>query len=292
MQWFRSKSKGKPPVDLPEEEKHALEASHPAVVVDSSSASTSTPQRPALPYDKSLRSPFSAHPTRSASAHTETPLSERAFGGVLGRVGASSSNAAKGTLRVHHGAVDTTTITTSPPPDVMKQVKKVLEDMGIEIQIEGDYKYRCVRPKRKKAAGASNAGLRESAGGLAAFTMVSAFAHSESQNASEAALIAAAPTTDAPAQITGEPIYGNIPQDQGDEVRFSVELTRLDRLDDTYSLDIRRLKGNLRSYKFLYDTLREWVFNTVFHLRLADLPFVGVLIFSGSLHSVLAPVFY
>lgn len=300
MQWFRSKSKGKPPVDLPEEEKHALEASHPAVVVDGSSASTSTPQRPALPYDKSLRSPFSAHPTRSASAHTETPLSERAFGGVLGRVGASSSNAAKGALRVHHGAVDTTTITTSPPPDVMKQVKKVLEDMGIEIQIEGDYKYRCVRPKRKKAAGASNAGLRESAGGLAAFTMVgsaasngvdkrglpvpsqshssvgstaggmlrgllmrrqssqvSPFAHSESQNASEAALIAAAPTTDAPAQITGEPIYGNIPQDQGDEVRFSVELTRLDRLDDTYSLDIRRLKGNLRSYKFLYDTLRE-----------------------------------
>ena len=88
-------------------------------------------------------------------------------------------------------------------------------------------------------------------------SQVSAFTHAESQNASEAALIAAAPTTDAPAQITGEPIYGGVQQDQGDEVRFSVELTRLDRLDDTYSLDIRRLKGNLRSYKFLYDTLRE-----------------------------------
>ncbi|KAJ7817559.1 hypothetical protein B0H14DRAFT_3474573 [Mycena olivaceomarginata] len=46
-------------------------------------------------------------------------------------------------------------------------------------------------------------------------------------------------------------------EDAGDEVRFSVELTRLDRLNDTYSLDIRRLKGNLRSYKFLYDTLRN-----------------------------------
>jgi len=55
-----------------------------------------------------------------------------------------------------------------------------------------------------------------------------------------------------------EPIYGDhTTQDQGDEVRFSVELTRLDRLNDTFSLDIRRLKGNLRSYKFLYDTLRE-----------------------------------
>lgn len=51
--------------------------------------------------------------------------------------------------------------------------------------------------------------------------------------------------------------YGDRNVDQGDEVRFSVELTRLDRLEDTLSLDIRRLKGNLRSYKFLYDTLRE-----------------------------------
>ena len=62
--------------------------------------------------------------------------------------------------------------------------------------------------------------------------------------------------------IVSEPLvadvaYGDPSQDAGDEVRFSVELTRIDRLNDTYSLDIRRLKGNLRSYKFLYDTLRE-----------------------------------
>ena len=56
-----------------------------------------------------------------------------------------------------------------------------------------------------------------------------------------------------------EPVYGDAAQDAGDEVRFSVELTRIDRLNDTFSLDIRRLKGNLRSYKFLYDTLREYV---------------------------------
>lgn len=57
--------------------------------------------------------------------------------------------------------------------------------------------------------------------------------------------------------VATEPLYGDRSVDQGDEVRFSVELTRLDRLEDTLSLDIRRLKGNLRSYKFLYDTLRE-----------------------------------
>jgi protein-serine/threonine kinase len=58
---------------------------------------------------------------------------------------------------------------------------------------------------------------------------------------------------------TNETIYGDTAQDAGDEVRFSIELTRIDRLKDTYSLDIRRLKGNLRSYKFLYDTIRECV---------------------------------
>lgn len=57
-------------------------------------------------------------------------------------------------------------------------------------------------------------------------------------------------------QQATEPIYGP-PNDQGDEVRFSVEVTRIDRLDDLLSLDIRRLKGQLKSYKFLYDTIRE-----------------------------------
>jgi len=52
-------------------------------------------------------------------------------------------------------------------------------------------------------------------------------------------------------------LYGGPTEDIGDEVRFSVELTRLGGLNDTYSLDIRRLKGNLRSYKFIYDTIRN-----------------------------------
>lgn len=65
--------------------------------------------------------------------------------------------------------------------------------------------------------------------------------------------------TESSSSAPQEPLYGDSAQDAGDEVRFSVELTRLDRLNDTFSLDIRRLKGNLRSYKFLYDTLREYV---------------------------------
>lgn len=60
-----------------------------------------------------------------------------------------------------------------------------------------------------------------------------------------------------PSPPSHEPMYGDRTVDQGDEIRFSVELTRIDGLADTYSIDIRRLKGHLRSYKFLYDVLRE-----------------------------------
>lgn len=62
-----------------------------------------------------------------------------------------------------------------------------------------------------------------------------------------------------PGEMVREPVYGDPIQDQGDEVRFYVELTKLDGLKDTYSIDIRRLKGNLRSYKFLYDCITECV---------------------------------
>lgn len=62
-----------------------------------------------------------------------------------------------------------------------------------------------------------------------------------------------------PNELSPQPVYGDPIQDQGDEVRFYVELTKLDGLKDTYSIDIRRLKGNLRSYKFLYDCITEYV---------------------------------
>lgn len=67
-----------------------------------------------------------------------------------------------------------------------------------------------------------------------------------------------------------EPVYGDQSEDVGDEVRFSVELTKIDRLSETYSLDIRRLKGNLRSYKFLYDTIRVYVPYLALHRSLTN----------------------
>ena len=71
---------------------------------------------------------------------------------------------------------------------------------------------------------------------------------------------APSPTDASPpgASSSALPTYGDTAQDAGDEVRSLVELTRTDRLKDTYSLDIQRLKGNL-SYKSLYNAIRECV---------------------------------
>ncbi|KAF8127635.1 Pkinase-domain-containing protein [Boletus edulis] len=209
----------------------------------------------------------------------------------------NTSTPAKDVLRIHHGAVDQTTITTRPPPEVIKHVCKVLEEMGMDLKAESEYKYRCVRAKRRKSGGAVGLGFSTVGGGsgLAAFTMVGSAASNgvdkrglpvpshpspggmlkgllmrrQSSQVSgvassqpslslddESAATAPSPVEPTPSGV-GEPVYGDTTQDAGDEVRFSIELTRIDRLKDTYSLDIRRLKGNLRSYKFLYDTIRE-----------------------------------
>ena len=55
------------------------------------------------------------------------------------------------------------------------------------------------------------------------------------------------------------PLYGDGTRDGGHEVRFYVELTRIPTLHGLYSVDIRRIKGNLWSYKFVYHALLERV---------------------------------
>ncbi|KAG0362916.1 hypothetical protein BGZ54_008428 [Gamsiella multidivaricata] len=52
--------------------------------------------------------------------------------------------------------------------------------------------------------------------------------------------------------IPTEPLYGEEAIDSGEEIRFSIELCRIKNLHGLYSVDIRRMKGNLWAYKFLY----------------------------------------
>ena len=360
MQWFRTKSKGRDSVGfLPEEEDLSRETgtapsqvkyrkgfsassntvNHAQVVTVPPTKLKETEAAPvqviltssASDVPRAAPSPLlqGGHSQRSASsileAATPTSLVARFRNSVTVGGGSYSHHThdkthPHGQLRIHHGAVDQTTITTRPPPEVMAHVKKVLEGMGVEIQLESEYKYRCIRAKRKKNVVGSSitASVSSSspATSLAAVTMVgsaasngvshfsmglfvlypnifflqidkrglpvpspSAFSGTggmlrgllmrrQSSQVSNHGPSSSQPSLafdDETSVIVNEPLliqdtaFGDPSQDAGDEVRFSVELTRLDRLNDTFSLDIRRLKGNLRSYKFLYDTLRECV---------------------------------
>ncbi|KDR73997.1 hypothetical protein GALMADRAFT_71590 [Galerina marginata CBS 339.88] len=150
-------------------------------------------------------------------------------------------------LGFHRGAIDQTTITTQPPSKVMKQMTAILRDMGVQIQEESTFRYRCIRPKKSEdeANPATDSSSIQSSNtkGAADSTEVSfsAMNGSGSERATQC-------------ECT---LYGTASDDPADEVRFSLEVTKLSGLSGTYSLDIRRLKGNLKSYKYIYDTIRE-----------------------------------
>jgi protein-serine/threonine kinase len=174
---------------------HDTSNSHPAplvqVVVTTPSTSTPTTSR-ALPSYFPSKSAAPGPPQRSASNATDslfmTPSLVTRFRNsvTVGGGGAHHSNSAKAhpwsAIRIHHGAVDQTTITTKPPPEVFKHVREVLEGMGVEIQMESEYKYRCVRPKKRKgsmvvgstagAVGGVGSASAGSGAGLAAITIV------------------------------------------------------------------------------------------------------------------------
>ncbi|KAI8376027.1 uncharacterized protein BYT42DRAFT_472945, partial [Radiomyces spectabilis] len=51
------------------------------------------------------------------------------------------------------------------------------------------------------------------------------------------------------------PIYGDPTVDSGEEIRFAIEICRFRNLPGLYIVDIRRLRGNLWAYKFIYHKL-------------------------------------
>ena len=74
-------------------------------------------------------------------------------------------------LRLHDGPVDPSTLFSAPPAEIVAHVLGILRAMGIESIKESEFKYRCIRPKRKK----SGMVVREASGssnGIAAFNSV------------------------------------------------------------------------------------------------------------------------
>lgn len=135
---------------------------------------TPAPKTPGAASGKVQRTPSSVTDASSVTPSFVTRFRNSVTVGVGG--GSKDSSHAKvasgNVLRIHHGAVDQNMITTRPPPEVMRRIKELLLEMGIEVQIESDFKYRCIRAKRRKGAGGSSALGSISGGGLTAFTMV------------------------------------------------------------------------------------------------------------------------
>lgn len=74
-------------------------------------------------------------------------------------------------LRPHDGPVDPSTLFSAPPAEIVAHVLGILRAMGIESIKESEFKYRCIRPKRKK----SGMVVREASGssnGITAFNSV------------------------------------------------------------------------------------------------------------------------
>ncbi|KAI4294416.1 hypothetical protein K523DRAFT_241467 [Schizophyllum commune Tattone D] len=140
----------------------------------------------------------------------------------------SSASYALRALRPHAGALDTRMLTTENPAIVIARAKEVLAGMGLEIQVEHECKLRCIRPKKTAAFDDDAVDLSIDAESV-------------------------------PVQGAVEPLYGPPTHDALDEVRFALEITAFKNLEGQFLIEIRRLKGGLKSYKFLYETVREYV---------------------------------
>ncbi|RCH82827.1 hypothetical protein CU098_005233, partial [Rhizopus stolonifer] len=129
-------------------------------------------------------------------------------------------------LRTHHGAVDQEALTSRAPTQVFVEVKDILTSMGLEFKRDGgEYKLKCVRPRRVGQP-QPNPNLR---------------------------MLLRRPSNAQTDQI----IYGEPSVDPGDEVRFSIELCKIKNLPGLYIVDMRRMRGNVWAYKYLYRTLMD-----------------------------------
>jgi protein-serine/threonine kinase len=193
MQWFRSRSKGRGLDDEAEPPNAPLGAGKPSVRdafapanVSSTSVDAVQIGFPIGPGGGVVVEEYTNVPSRMGPPHPQRTSSSAGAEGAQPPIMPSFAELVrrhvappKGVIRTHHGAVSQATVTTGVPIEVMRHVREVLEGMGVEVQVESEYKYRCVRGKRRRAPAAPTSGIglgiREpgSTGlGLAAFTLM------------------------------------------------------------------------------------------------------------------------
>ena len=74
-------------------------------------------------------------------------------------------------MRVHTGLVDQSALSSKPPKAVMLEVTRVLQEMGIEVKKENEFRLRCTRAKKRKSGVTLGLGLGNvNVGGAGSFT--------------------------------------------------------------------------------------------------------------------------
>lgn len=162
-------------------------------------------------------------------------------------------------LRTHHGAVDQEALTSRTPTQVFAEVKAALKALGLECKRDGsEYKLKCSRPKRPVEKRINNSIHHQNGNPPFRMLLRRSSAHQSTVSATTSTT-ATTPTTTAKGdeKVTNPTIYGDPNVDPGEEVRFSVELCKIKNLPGLYIVDMRRMRGNVWAYKFIYRTLLD-----------------------------------
>lgn len=179
-------------------------------------------------------------------------------------------------LRLHRGAVDQDALTSKAPNEVLLSIKESLTLMGIDMKRVSDFKIKCVRPAKHQppttrtrkmstvpfklffststtTTPTNNATKAASATATNNKRMSQQPQQQKQEANSPPSSLTPTPVTPAQQQV----IYGEQGIDNGDEVQFTVELSKIENLPGLYVVDIKRTRGNIWAFKFLYHTLLD-----------------------------------
>lgn len=188
-----------------------------------------------MPPPQPARFPLPERPMSALPPAPTNPMRAMMIGKPLGSYAADFNDAK---LRMHRGAVDQDALTSKAPNEVLLTIRESLQLMGIDLKRMSDFKLKCIRPMRKKKP------VRTRKISTVPFKL---FFSSSTTPVS---------TVVKPVE-NNNVIYGEQGIDNGDEVQFSVELSKIENLPGLYVVDMKRTRGNIWAFKFLYHTLLD-----------------------------------
>ncbi|KAI8370909.1 kinase-like domain-containing protein [Blakeslea trispora] len=154
-------------------------------------------------------------------------------------------------LRLHKGAVDQDALTSKAPNEVLQTITESLNMMGIDMKRSHDFKIKCVRPARQQST-------YKRTRKISAVPFKLFFHPNTTQQQQKSSQRPNSGLPHHPVQEKkGNVLYGEQGIDSGDEVQFTVELSKIENLPGLYVVDIRRTRGNIWAFKFLYHTLLD-----------------------------------